>query len=96
MLSASARRVGAAAGTFLLPVGLAHIGVGGSMLVASGVLAVGLIISIPWAPETSGLKLADAAGGLSGPQRGENCLLVPSPDADCQVRSSCMGTFWCG
>ncbi len=55
-------RIGAAMGTFLLPVGIATIGLGPSMLVATGVLLVGLVISILWAPETRGLRLAEASG----------------------------------
>lgn len=55
-------RIGAAAGTFLLPVGLDHLGVGGSMLIATGVLAVGLVVSVLWAPETKGLPLSEASG----------------------------------
>jgi putative MFS transporter len=59
-LAAAASRLGAAAGTFLLPVGLATLGVGPSVLAAAGVCAVGALAAHRWAPETAGRGLADA------------------------------------
>ncbi|WP_330336264.1 MFS transporter [Streptomyces sp. NBC_00557] len=54
-------RVGAAIGTFLLPMGLDHYGARFVLLVGAGVLAVGGLVSHFLAPETTGLDLADAA-----------------------------------
>ncbi len=56
-LAAAASRVGAAAGTFLLPIGISHIGVGPSVLIGAGVCVVGAIVSHVWAPETTGRSL---------------------------------------
>ncbi|MGI8411103.1 MAG: MFS transporter [Solirubrobacteraceae bacterium] len=56
-LAAAASRLGAAAGTFLLPIGISHIGVGASVLIGAAVCAVGAFVSHVWAPETTGLSL---------------------------------------
>ena len=61
-VGSAASRVGAAIGTFLLPLGLASIGVGPCMLIGAGVLVVGAIASHALAPETAGLVLTKAAG----------------------------------
>lgn len=49
--STAMSRIGASVGTFLLPLGLANIGTGPSMLVVAGLCVVALAISIPLAPE---------------------------------------------
>jgi putative MFS transporter len=54
--------IGAAIGTSLLPEGLATIGVGPSMLLGAGILAIGAIVSHIWASETTGLVLTKAGG----------------------------------
>ncbi|WP_055495407.1 MFS transporter [Streptomyces sp. TP-A0356] len=54
-------RVGAAVGTFLLPMGLDRFGVRFVLLVGAGVLAVGGLVSQFLAPETTDLDLARAA-----------------------------------
>jgi len=56
-LGAAASRVGAALGTFLLPVGVAHIGVGPSVLIGGAICVVGAGVSHIWAPETTGQSL---------------------------------------
>ena len=56
--AAAVSRVGAFAGTFLLPIGLAHFGVKTVILGACALSLVGLAISIPWAPETKGRAIA--------------------------------------
>lgn len=61
-------RVSAAGGTFLLPVGIAHWGVGPSVLVGAGFCLVGLIATYLWAPETTNLSLTKStrvSGGAS-------------------------------
>ena len=54
-------RVGAAISTFLLPIGYSTIGAGPSMLVLCGLIILGLMVTIVWAPETKGLTLAEAS-----------------------------------
>lgn len=58
--SAAMSRIGAAGGTFLLPLGIAHLGIGTSLLIAAGVCAVGLVVTYMWAPETTDLTLTEA------------------------------------
>ncbi|OLZ74596.1 MFS transporter [Streptomyces sp. IMTB 2501] len=54
-------RVGAAIGTFLLPMGLNHFGARFVLLVGAAVLALGGLVSHFLAPETTDLDLATAA-----------------------------------
>ncbi|MFG3288088.1 MFS transporter [Streptomyces sp. NPDC048179] len=60
-------RVGAAIGTFLLPMGLDRFGVEFVLLVGAGVLALGGLVSQFLAPETTDLDLARAARKARGP-----------------------------
>jgi MFS transporter, putative metabolite transport protein len=60
-LASSLSRIGAAIGTFLVPLSLSGLGIGTTMLIAAGVTFVGLIFSIMWAPETRGLSLTESA-----------------------------------
>ncbi|AGI24772.1 metabolite transport protein YaaU [Pseudomonas sp. ATCC 13867] len=55
-------RIGAALGTFLLPLSLEHYGDGATMLIMAGMTAVGFIISFMLAPETKGRSLSEASG----------------------------------
>ncbi|MBK0062342.1 MULTISPECIES: MFS transporter [unclassified Acinetobacter] len=57
----SATRIGAAIGTFLVPMSLETIGIGNTMYVAAAVTLIGLIVSIAWAPETKSKDLSEAA-----------------------------------
>jgi putative MFS transporter len=50
-------RIGAAVGTFLLPVGISTIGVGPSMLIGAALCAIGAVVSHVLAPETTGQTL---------------------------------------
>ncbi|MFF3560865.1 MFS transporter [Streptomyces sp. NPDC002574] len=59
--AAAMSRVGAAIGTFLLPMGLDRFGVEFVRLVGAGVLALGGLVSHFLAPETTDLDLAQAA-----------------------------------
>jgi putative MFS transporter len=61
-------RVGAAAGTRRLPIGLNHYGVRFVLLIGAGVLALGAIVSQFMAPETTDLDLAQAARLAHAPQ----------------------------
>lgn len=56
-VTAAFSRVGAAVGTFLLPVGIATIGIGSSMLIAAALCVLGAVISQVMAPETTGQTL---------------------------------------
>ncbi len=61
-LASATSRVGAAIGTFLLPIGLTSIGVGPSVLIGAGVCVVGALVTHLWAPETTGRSLTDTGG----------------------------------
>ena len=55
--AAAFSRIGAASGTFLLPIGIAHWGIGPSMLVFAVISAIGLVVTYMWAPETANINL---------------------------------------
>ncbi|WP_321782666.1 MFS transporter [Paraburkholderia sp. J94] len=62
-------RIGAAAGTFVLPVFLNHYGVAPTMLIAALICGFGAIVSQILAPETKGLTLGESSnpeGSLKG------------------------------
>ncbi|POX37444.1 MFS transporter [Streptomyces sp. Ru73] len=50
-------RIGSAIGTFLLPVSLGSLGFAPTMTALAGVLVIGAVVSVLWAPETSGTAL---------------------------------------
>lgn len=56
-VAAAFSRIGAAGGTFLLPIGITHIGIGPSVLIGAGLCAIGLLVTYMWAPETTGISL---------------------------------------
>ncbi|WP_172372235.1 MFS transporter [Sporosarcina jiandibaonis] len=58
-------RIGAAIGTFLLPIGISTIGIGPSMLFGAAILVLGTIIAIMWAPETTHLTIEEASEASS-------------------------------
>ncbi|MFZ0214875.1 MAG: MFS transporter [Candidatus Dormiibacterota bacterium] len=60
-LAAAFSRIGAAGGTFLLPIVLASWGVGPALLGGAAVGIIGLAVSIAWAPETRGQTLLAAS-----------------------------------
>ncbi|MQA79762.1 MAG: MFS transporter [Streptosporangiales bacterium] len=60
-IAAGVSRAGAAISTFVLPSVLDGFGVGPTMLILAGVVGVGIVISIPLAPETRALTLHEAA-----------------------------------
>jgi MFS transporter, putative metabolite transport protein len=61
--AASMSRVGAAVGTFLLPLSLDHLGTQITMAIGIAVLLLGALVSWAWAPETRHLMLASASEG---------------------------------
>lgn len=60
-LASSLSRVGAALGTYIVPIALARWGIGPTMLGAAAITLAGLAVSVVWAPETRGKSLADSA-----------------------------------
>lgn len=60
-LATSFSRIGSAAGTFLLPISISNFGIQHSMLALTGVLIIGTIVSLAWAPETKSLSLDHAS-----------------------------------
>ena len=60
-LGSSMTRIGAAAGTWLVPFSLSSIGIGNTMYAAAAVSFVGLAVSIWLAPETRGMTLEQAS-----------------------------------
>ncbi|MGW0734749.1 MFS transporter [Streptomyces sp. NPDC002851] len=60
-LASSLSRIGAAVGTYLVPVALSSWGIGGTMLAAAAISLVGAVVSMAWAPETRGMALHEAA-----------------------------------
>ncbi|GAA3826558.1 MFS transporter [Streptomyces phyllanthi] len=67
-LASSASRIGAAVGTYLVPMALTGWGVGGTMLAAAAISLLGAVVSVVWAPETRGMALHEAASLSSKPE----------------------------
>jgi putative MFS transporter len=66
--AAAMSRVGAAVGTFLLPLSLSVLGTGPTMLLAAAVLVGGVVATALWAPETGDLSLNEASSAEPDPQ----------------------------
>ncbi|HYS64610.1 MAG TPA: MFS transporter [Paraburkholderia sp.] len=66
-LAMSVSRIGAAAGTFLLPMTIAKLGSANGLLIAGAISAVGLVVSYRMAPETRGLSLAESHRAQTSP-----------------------------
>ncbi|MFD9130715.1 MFS transporter [Kitasatospora sp. NPDC059571] len=62
-VATSVSRIGAAVGTYLLPLSLNGLGTGPTMLIAAGATALGLLVCVLWAEETRGTALGAAATG---------------------------------
>ncbi|MCW8376680.1 MFS transporter [Streptomyces justiciae] len=60
-VATSISRVGAAAGTYLLPISLDRLGIGTTMLIGAAITGVGWLVSFAWAEETRGRTLAEAS-----------------------------------
>ncbi|WP_375492711.1 MFS transporter [uncultured Jatrophihabitans sp.] len=56
-IGAATSRLGAAAGTFLLPIGIDHWGIAPCMLIGTGLCVIGGVVSQKMAPETTGKTL---------------------------------------
>ncbi|MGN6405865.1 MFS transporter [Sinomonas sp.] len=68
-LASSLSRIGAAAGTYLVPLALSGLGIGLTMIIAAVITLLGAVISLVWAPETRGLSLSESAALGKAPQR---------------------------
>ncbi len=81
-LATAASRLGSAISTFLLPVSVAGIGLNPTMGLLAGVLLVGALVSIAWAPETKALTLEEAcrsdADGQPQNSAGQGLLIEAS------------------
>jgi MFS transporter, putative metabolite transport protein len=60
-LASSISRIGAAIGTFLVPLSLTSLGIGPTMLIAAAITLLGALISQFPAPETRGKSLSECA-----------------------------------
>jgi MFS transporter, putative metabolite transport protein len=60
-LASSLSRIGAAIGTYLVPISLSHIGTGATKIVGAVITFIGAVVSVMWAPETRGLTLGECA-----------------------------------
>lgn len=60
-VAVAASRLGAAVGTFLLPLGMDAFGIHNVTLIAALIAGIGLLACILWAPETRGMSLSEAA-----------------------------------
>ncbi|MEV6292744.1 MFS transporter [Streptomyces sp. NPDC051896] len=72
-VATSISRIGAAAGTYLLPISLDRLGIGTTMLIGAGITLVGWLVSFAWAEETRGRTLAETSAlpGASRPATAE-------------------------
>ncbi|MER6303894.1 MFS transporter [Kitasatospora sp. NPDC001539] len=79
-VATSVSRIGAAVGTYLLPLSLSGLGTGPTMLIAAGTTAVGLLVCALWAEETRGTSLGAApAAAAQGPAPAVPSQRVPQP-----------------
>ncbi|RKR20030.1 MFS transporter [Arthrobacter oryzae] len=69
-LASSLSRIGAATGTYLVPIALTTLGIGTTMIIAGIVTLIGMAVSMAWAPETRGMTLTEAAA-LPGKPKGK-------------------------
>lgn len=60
-LAVGLSRIGAAIGTYLLPIGIASIGINATLLVAAIVTLLGFVVCFVLAPETKGMSLSATA-----------------------------------
>jgi putative MFS transporter len=65
----SLSRIGAAVGTWLVPVSLQTVGIGTTMYIAAAITFFGLIVSWFLAPETNARSLEDAASLDDSPRQ---------------------------
>ena len=61
-LATAVSRIGAAVGTFLVPLSLTELGSGPTMLIGAGITFLGFVISYFWAEETRNRALSTVSG----------------------------------
>ncbi|WP_425604919.1 MFS transporter [Actinomycetospora termitidis] len=66
-LASSLSRIGAAVGTYLVPLSLAGLGIGPTMVIGAVITLLGFVVSWAWAPETRNLSLSQASGLTAAP-----------------------------
>lgn len=54
-------RIGAATGTYLMPIGIESIGLHATLLIGAGITLLAFFICLAWAPETKGRSLAQSS-----------------------------------
>ena len=77
-LAAAFSRIGAAGGTFLLPLGITHIGIGPSVLIGAALCALGLFVTYIWAPETTGISLTRTSSVEAAPPGTQGVVVASS------------------
>lgn len=77
-VASSFSRIGAAVGTYLVPVALTDLGVGPTMLIGAAVTLLGVIVSVLWAPETTNLALHEASALGTEPARPSTTAADPT------------------
>ncbi|GAA3681461.1 MFS transporter [Arthrobacter ginkgonis] len=60
-LAVGISRIGAATGTYLLPIGISTIGLQATLLIGAAVTVLAFVICLAWAPETKGRSLAETS-----------------------------------
>ncbi|MCX8955852.1 MFS transporter [Erwinia psidii] len=78
-IGTSLSRIGAAVGTWLVPVSLQSLGIGPTMYIAAAITFLGLIVSWFMAPETNARSLEDAASLEEGCPRDNASVQVVMP-----------------
>ncbi|WP_028694768.1 MFS transporter [Pseudomonas cremoricolorata] len=60
-------RIGAATGTYLMPIGIESIGLQATLMIGAGVTLLAFFVCLAWAPETKGKSLQESASlGATG------------------------------
>ncbi|MEV0703578.1 MFS transporter [Saccharopolyspora sp. NPDC050389] len=60
-LASSLSRIGAAVGTYLVPISLSGLGIGPTMIIGAVITLLGALVSVAWAPETRNMTLEQSA-----------------------------------
>lgn len=60
-LAVGISRIGAATGTYLLPIGVATIGLHNTLLIGAAITLIAFFVCLAWAPETKGRSLQESA-----------------------------------
>ncbi len=74
-------RIGAASGTFLVPLSIENFGISGTLFIAVGLTLAGILVTWTMAPETKDLSLVEAAGA-AGTHRRRRVAVPESAQAE--------------